>query len=73
LNINPVKAKHTTNVRTVQKDETVRLTPPRIMSLEESIAYVKSDELLEITPKSVRLRKAQLDPSKRKHKSTNND
>jgi len=66
IDCNPVKTKQLSNVRTVQKDEFSRLTPPKTFSLEEAISYVKSDELLEITPKSIRLRKTQLDMSKRK-------
>ena len=66
LEVNPLKAKQLTNIRTTSKDEAVRLTPPRIMSLEQSIAYIESDELVEITPQSIRLRKRMLDPNDRK-------
>jgi len=62
LEVNPTKTKPVSNVRSVQKDEFVRLTPPRTMTLEESIAYVRANELLEITPKSLRLRKAPKPP-----------
>ena len=66
LEVNPLKAKQLTNIRTTSKDEAVRLTPPRLMSLEQSIAYIESDELVEITPQSIRLRKRLLDPNDRK-------
>ena len=58
--------KQLTNVRAAGKDEAVRLTPPRKMSLEQAIAYIEDDELVEITPKSIRLRKRFLNPEDRK-------
>ncbi len=66
LEINVLKGKQLTNIRTTSKDEAIRLTPPRKMSLEQAIAYVGDDELVEITPKSIRLRKAMLNPHDRK-------
>jgi len=66
LDVNPTKAKTLSNVRTTSKEENVRLTPPKIMSLEEAITYVRADELLEVTPKSIRLRKIELNPGRRK-------
>jgi GTP-binding protein len=66
LDVNPMKAKQLTNVRASGKDEAVRLTPPRRMTLEQAIAYIGDDELVEVTPKSIRLRKAVLNPSFRK-------
>jgi len=66
LDVNPMKGKQLTNIRTTAKDEAVRLTPPQIMSLEQAIAYIADDELVEVTPKSVRLRKRLLDPNERK-------
>ena len=66
LDVNPIKGKQLTNVRAAGKDEAVRLTPPRRPSLEQAIAYIESDELVEVTPKSIRLRKAVLNPSFRK-------
>jgi GTP-binding protein len=66
LEVNPMKGKQLTNIRTTSKDEAVRLTPPRRMSLEEAIAYIGEDELVEVTPASVRLRKRHLDPNTRK-------
>lgn len=66
LDVNPVRAKELTNIRSAGKDDTVRLSPPRLMTLEEAIGYVASDELIEVTPKSIRLRKKYLDANKRK-------
>ncbi len=69
LDVNPMKAKQLTNVRASGKDEAVRLTPPRRMTLEQAIAYIEDDELVEVTPKSIRLRKQVLNPSFRKKRS----
>ncbi|KAK3025396.1 hypothetical protein RJ639_044651 [Escallonia herrerae] len=66
LDVNPVRSKELTNVRAASKDENVKLTPPRLMTLEEAIGYVASDELIEVTPKVIRLRKKYLDANKRK-------
>jgi GTP-binding protein len=66
LDVNPIKGKQLTNIRTTAKDEAVRLTPPQVMSLEQAIAYIADDELVEVTPKSIRLRKRLLDPNERK-------
>ncbi|CAA7410165.1 unnamed protein product [Spirodela intermedia] len=66
LDINPVRMKELTNVRAASKDENVRLSPPRLMTLEEAIGYVAADELIEVTPKVIRLRKRHLDANKRK-------
>jgi GTP-binding protein len=66
LDVNPLKAKQLTNIRAAGKDEAVRLTPPRRMSLEQAIAYIADDELVEVTPKSIRLRKLFLQPEDRK-------
>jgi GTP-binding protein len=66
LEVNPLKSKQLTNFRAAGKDEAVRLTPPRKMSLEDAIAYIEDDELVEVTPKSIRLRKRYLDPHERK-------
>ena len=66
LDVNPVKGKQLTNIRTTAKDEAVRLTPPVQMSLEEAIAYIEDDELVEVTPKAIRLRKRLLDVNDRK-------
>ncbi|HCE38063.1 MAG TPA: translational GTPase TypA [Zymomonas mobilis] len=66
LEVNPLRAKQLTNMRSSGKDDAIRLTPPRAMTLEQAIAYIADDELVEVTPKSVRLRKRWLDPNERK-------
>jgi len=66
LDVNVLKGKQLTNIRAAGKDEAVRLTPPRRMSLEQAIAYIDDDELVEVTPKSIRLRKRFLNPEDRK-------
>ena len=60
LDVNPLKAKQLTNIRASGKDEAVRLTPPKRLTLEQAIAYIDDDELVEVTPKSIRLRKIEL-------------
>jgi GTP-binding protein len=69
MEINVCKAKHLTNMRSSSSDGTVQLTPPTVFSLEENIDFIEKDELLEITPKSLRLRKRELDPTKRKRQT----
>jgi len=69
LEVNPLKGKKLTNVRASGTDEAVRLTPHIKMSLEEAIAYIDDDELVEVTPKIIRLRKRVLDPHERKRQS----
>jgi GTP-binding protein len=66
LDVNALKAKQLTNFRAAGKDEAVRLTPPKLLTLEQAIAYIGDDELVEVTPKSIRLRKRWLDPNDRK-------
>jgi GTP-binding protein len=66
LEVNVLKGKKLTNIRTTSKDEAVRLTPPIRMTLEKALAYIQDDELVEVTPKSIRLRKRLLDPHDRK-------
>ena len=66
LDVNVLEGKKLTNIRTTSKDEAVRLTPPIQMTLEKAIAYIADDELVEVTPKSIRLRKRYLDPNMRK-------
>ena len=68
LDVNPMKAKQLTNVRASGKDEAIRLTPPRRLTLEQAIAYIDQDELVEVTPKSIRLRKQILNPTFRKRR-----
>ena len=69
LEVNPLKGKKLTNVRASGTDEAVRLTPPVVMSLEQAIAYIDDDELVEVTPNAVRLRKRYLDPHERKRQA----
>ena len=66
MEINVCKTKHLTNMRSSSSDGVVQLTPPTIFSLEECLDFIENDELLEVTPKSLRLRKRELDPNKRK-------
>jgi GTP-binding protein len=66
LEVNPLKSKQLTNFRASGKDDAIRLTPPRRLTLEQAIAYIDDDELVEVTPKSIRLRKRHLDPHERK-------
>ncbi len=68
LDVNPMKSKQLTNVRASGKDEAVRLTPPRRLTLEQAIAYIEADELVEVTPKSLRMRKQVLNPTYRKRR-----
>ena len=70
LEVNPMKAKQLTNFRASGgKDDAIRLTPPKKMTLEQAIAYIDDDEMVEVTPKSIRLRKRHLDPHERKRAS----
>lgn len=66
LEVNPLKAKQLSNVRASGKDEAIKLTPPVLLTLEQAISYIQDDERVEVTPKSIRLRKAFLDPNDRK-------
>jgi len=66
MEINVCKQKHLTNMRSSSSDGVVQLTPPTIFSLEQCLDFIENDELLEVTPKSLRLRKRELDPNKRK-------
>ena len=66
LEVNVLKGKQLTNIRTTSKDEAVRLTPPIRMTLEKAMAYIEDDELVEVTPQSIRLRKKLLDANDRK-------
>ena len=69
LEINPLKGKQLTNVRASGTDEAVRLTTPVTLSLEQAIAYIDNDELVEVTPSAIRMRKRFLDPHERKRAS----
>jgi len=73
LDVNPLKAKQLTNIRTTSKDEAVRLTPATMLTLEQSIAYLEDDELVEVTPQSIRLRKRELLPHMRKRAKADAD
>ena len=66
IEVNVCKTKHLTNTRSSSADEALRLTPPRILSLEQALDFIDTDELLEVTPKSLRIRKKILDPKLRK-------
>jgi GTP-binding protein len=66
LDVNPLKGKKLTNVRASGKDESIRLTPPRRLTLEQAMAWIEDDELVEVTPTAIRIRKAHLDPNERK-------
>jgi len=69
LEVNPLKGKKLTNIRAAGKDEAVVLTPPVRLTLEQAIAYVDDDKLVEVIPKSIRLRKRHLDPLERKREA----
>ena len=69
LEVNVLKGKKLTNVRASGKDESIVLTPPMKMPLEKALSYIQSDELVEVTPESIRLRKRWLDPNERKRQT----
>jgi GTP-binding protein len=69
LEVNPLKSKQLTNFRASGKDEGIRLTPPKRMTLEQAIAYIQDDELVEVTPRVIRIRKRWLDPHERKRQA----
>jgi len=73
LEVNVLKGKKLTNIRAAGKDENVQLTPPMKMTLEKAMAYIADDELVEITPRSIRLRKRWLDPNMRKKMERSRD
>ena len=73
LEVNPIKEKKLTNIRAAGKDDAMLLIPPRRMSLEQAIAYIEDDELVEVTPSAVRLRKRHLDPNQRKRAERRSD
>lgn len=65
MDVNPCKKKHVSNMRTSSSDEAIRLVPPRLLSLEQALEYINKDELVEVTPESIRLRKVTLDRTER--------
>ena len=69
LDVNPCKGKKLTNIRAAGSDDAIRLTPPRILTLEQALEFIDEDELVEVTPLSIRLRKKELDPNRRKRTS----
>ena len=69
LDVNPLKAKQLTNIRASGKDDAVQLTTPLRMSLEKAMTYISNDELVEVTPTTIRLRKRWLDPHERKRRA----
>ena len=66
IDVNPIKGKKLTNMRAAGKDDNIILTPPTVLSLEESLAYINDDELVEVTPHNIRLRKVYLDYNDRR-------
>jgi GTP-binding protein len=66
LDVNPIKGKQLSNVRSSGADDAIKLVPPRIMTLERALEWIEEDELVEVTPKSIRVRKKHLDPTVRK-------
>ena len=66
IELNVCKTKHLTNTRSSSADEALKLTPPKVLSLEQAIEFIDQDELLEVTPSSLRIRKRILDPRERK-------
>ena len=66
LEVNPIRSKQLTNFRAAGKEDAIRLSPPRAITLEYAISYIGDDELMEVTPKNIRLRKKELDSNERK-------
>ena len=73
LNVNPCKNKQLTNTRASGSDDAITLTPPKTFSLEEALEFIEEDELVEITPDDIRLRKKVLDPKMRFRENGKND
>ena len=71
IELNVCKAKHLTNTRASGSDDALKLTPPKILSLEQALEFIDTDELLEITPEHIRIRKKILDPTIRKRSKIN--
>ena len=72
ITVNVCKKKHVTNTRSSSADEALRLTPPTILSLEQSLEFIKNDELVEVTPKNIRMRKTVLSKELRMKKASKN-
>ncbi len=66
LDVNPIKAKHLTNMRSSGADEAIKLVPPRDLTLERALEWIEDDEILEVTPQTIRIRKKILEPNMRK-------
>ena len=66
LDVNPIKGKNLTNVRASGSDDAIKLVPPRKLSLERALEWIEEDELVEVTPQNIRVRKRYLDPTQRK-------
>jgi GTP-binding protein len=71
LDVNPIKGKNLTNVRSSGADEAIKLVPPKLMSLEQALEWIEDDELLEVTPKNIRIRKRELNPALRRRAAKN--
>ena len=66
LDVNPIKAKHLTNMRASGSDDAIKLVPPRELTLERALEWIEDDEVLEVTPLNIRIRKKYLDPTQRR-------
>ncbi len=66
LEVNPLKGKQLTNMRSAGADDAIKLVPPKVMTLEQALEWIEDDELVEVTPKNIRVRKKHLDPAKRR-------
>jgi GTP-binding protein len=69
MDVNITREKQKTNIRSANADDAIKLVPPLIMSLEQALEFIAGDELVELTPSSIRLRKRQLDPTQRKREA----
>jgi GTP-binding protein len=69
LDVNPIKGKNLTNVRASGSDDAIKLVPPRRLNLERALEWIEDDEIVEVTPKNIRVRKKYLDPTTRKRMS----
>ena len=72
LDVNPIKGKHLTNIRAAGSDDAIRLTPPRVLTLESALEWIEEDELVEVTPKNIRIRKKILEPNLRRRAAKKN-